>query len=88
MPILIFYYGIVGAAMAWNLADLALGSITFFNMLVVVLLAKPVKGMLKDYEAQKKAGKDPYYDPATVSYKGVDVELWIEINSNYIAANK
>ena len=88
MPILIFYYGIVGAAMAWNLADLALGSITFFNMLVVVLLAKPVKGMLKDYEAQKKAGKDPYYDPATVSYKGVDVELWKEINSNYIAANK
>ena len=88
MPILIFYYGIVGAAMAWNLADLALGSITFFNMLVVVLLAKPVKGMLKDYEAQKKAGIDPYYDPDRVSFKGVDVELWKDINSNYIAANK
>ena len=88
MPILIFYYGIVGAAMAWNLADLALGSITFFNMLVVVLLAKPVKAMLKDYEAMKKAGKDPYYDPDRVSFKGVDVELWKEINSNYIAANK
>jgi AGCS family alanine or glycine:cation symporter len=88
MPALIFYYGIVGAAMAWNLADLALGSITFFNMLVVVLLAKPVKAMLKDYEAQKKAGKDPYYNPDNVSFKGVDVELWKDINSNYIAANK
>ena len=88
MPVLIFYYGIVGAAMAWNLADLALGSITFFNMLVVILLAKPVKGMLKDYEAQKKAGIDPFYNPDTISFKGVDVELWKEINSNYIAANK
>ena len=57
-------------------------------MLVVVLLAKPVKAMLKDYEAQKKAGKDPYYNPDNVSFKGVDVELWKDINSNYIAANK
>ena len=88
MPILIFFYGITSASFAWDLADLALGSITFFNMLVVVLLAKPVKGMLKDYEAQKKAGIDPYYDPDKVSFKGVDVELWKEINSNYIAANK
>ena len=88
MPILIFYYGIVGAALAWDLADLALGSITFFNMLVVLLLAKPVKAMLKDYEEQKKAGKDPYYDPDKLSFKGVDVELWKDINSNYIAANK
>ena len=88
MPILVFYYGIVGAAMAWDIADFALGFITFVNMLVVVLLAKPVKGMLKDYEEQKKAGKDPYYDPSKISFKGVDVELWKDINSNYIAANK
>lgn len=88
MPILIFYYGITSAAMAWNLADLALGSITFFNMLVVVLLVKPVKAMLKDYEEQKKAGKDPYYDPDKLSFKGVDVELWKEINASYLAANK
>ena len=80
--------GITSASLAWDLADLALGSITFFNMLVVILLVKPVKEMLADYEAQMKAGKDPYYDPEKLNFKGVDVEMWKEINAKYIAANK
>ena len=85
MPVLIFYYGIASASLAWDLADLALGSITFFNMLVVILLIKPVGAMLADYEAQMKAGQDPYYDPDKLSFKGVDVEMWKEINAKKIA---
>ena len=27
-----------------------------------------------------KAGQDPYYNPDKISWKGVDVELWREIN--------
>ncbi len=86
MPILIFFYGITSASLAWDLADLALGSITFFNMLIVILLVKPVKAMLKDYDEQMKAGKDPVYDPEKLSFKGVDVELWKEINAKHLAA--
>ena len=86
MPVLIFFYGIIGASLAWDLADLALGSITFFNMLVVILLIKPVGAMLKDYEEQMKAGKDPVYDPEKLSFKGVDVEMWKEINAKHLAA--
>ena len=85
MPVLIFFYGITSASFAWDLADLALGSITFFNMLVVILLVKPVKAMLADYEAQMKAGVDPVYDPEKLSFKGVDVEMWKEINAKKLA---
>ena len=84
MPILIFLYGIVPASFAWDVADLALGSITWFNMVVVILLSGPVVKLYKDYEEQMKAGQDPYYDPKKLPIKGVDVELWTEINKKYI----
>ena len=88
MPILIFIFGIVPASLAWDLSDLALGSITFFNMFGVFLLFPKVTAMLKDYEDQMKAGKDPYYNPDKLSWPGVDVEMWKEVNKKYIEAEK
>lgn len=81
MPILIFFYGITEASFAWDLADLALGSITWFNMLVVICLSGPVIKMYQDYEKQMKEHKDPVYDPNALSFKGVDTDLWNEINA-------
>lgn len=88
MPILIFIFGIVPASLAWDLSDLALGSITFFNMFGVILLFPKVTAMLKDYDEQMKAGRDPYYNPDKLSWPGVDVEMWKEINKKYIEADK
>ena len=82
MPVLIFIYGIIPAAMAWDIADLALGSITWFNMVVVLLLTGPVVRLYKDYEEQMAAGKDPVFDPEKFAdIKGVDVALWKKINA-------
>ena len=88
MPVLIFLYGIIKAELAWDLADLALGSITWINMVVVLLLSGKAIAMYKDYEAQMKAGKDPYYNPDKLSWDGVDTELWKDINKDRIAADK
>jgi len=33
-----------------------------------------------------KAGTDPVYDPDKLSSKGVDVEMWKEINAKQLAA--
>ena len=88
MPILIFIFGIIPASIAWDLSDLALGSITFFNMFGVILLFPKVTALLKDYEDQMKAGKDPYYDPDKLCWPGVDVEMWKEVNKKYIEAEK
>lgn len=80
MPVLIFIWGNVESGLAWNLSDLALGSCTWINMLVVLALSPKVFAMYKDYERQMKAKIDPFYNPNKLSWKGVDVEMWNEIN--------
>ena len=35
---------------------------------------------LKDYEAQKKEGKDPVFDPRKLGIKNAD--FWVEYNDN------
>lgn len=88
MPILVFFWGIIESGTAWNLSDLALGTTTWVNMLIVILLFPKCIALYNDYVEQMKAGKDPYYDPDKLSWKGVDVELWREINSKRIKESK
>ncbi len=88
MPVLIFIWGNVDSGLAWNLSDLALGGSTWINMLIVLALSPKAFALYKDYEEQMKAKKDPYYNPDKLSWKGVDVEMWKEINRDRIAADK
>lgn len=86
MPVIVFCWGIIESDTAWGLSDLALGTTTWVNMLIVILLFPKCIALYKDYVEQMKAGKDPYYDPDKLSWKGVDVELWKEINAKKIQA--
>ena len=88
MPILIFIWGNIDSGLAWNLSDLALGGSTWINMLVVLLLSPKVFALYKDYEEQMKAKKDPYYNPDKLCWKGVDAEMWKDINKKRIAEDK
>ncbi len=88
MPVLVFCWGIIESGTAWNLSDLALGTTTWVNMLIVILLFPKCIALYKDYVEQMKAGVDPYYDPDKLSWKGVDVKLWKEINAKRIQENK
>ena len=42
------------------------------NVPVILILAKPAMAALKDYEAQRKAGKEPVYRAAENGVKGTD----------------
>lgn len=88
MPILIFIWGNIESGLAWNLSDLALGGCTWINMLVVLMLSPKVFALYKDYQAQMKEKKDPYYDPSKLCWPGVDVEMWNDINKKRIDADK
>ena len=57
-------------------------------MLVVCLLFPKCVALYKDYVAQMKEGKDPYYNPEKLSWKCVDVELWKDINAKRIESDK
>ncbi|MCD8125823.1 MAG: alanine:cation symporter family protein, partial [Lachnospiraceae bacterium] len=88
MPILIFIWGIIESDLAWNLSDLALGACTWINMVIVLALSPKAVALYHDYEDQMKAKKDPYYNPDKLSWKGVDTEMWKDINKKYIEADK
>jgi AGCS family alanine or glycine:cation symporter len=46
----------------------------WLNIIAILILQKPALIALKDYEAQKKQGKDPVFDPDSVGIKNAD--LW------------
>ena len=58
---LVFIGAAVSAGLAWDTADLLQALMVIINVPVIVILTKPAINALKDYEAQKKAGKNPIY---------------------------
>nr|WP_314538924.1 alanine/glycine:cation symporter family protein [uncultured Massilia sp.] len=60
-------YGCVKTAdVAWALGDMGVGLMAWLNIVAIVLLRNVAFKCLRDYEAQKKAGKEPEFDPASV----------------------
>lgn len=67
------YIGSVkSASFAWALGDLGYGAMAWINIIVILILTKPVLKVLKDYESQKKQGLDPVFDPVKVGIKNAD----------------
>lgn len=61
----------------WNFGDIGVGATAWLTVIAIVLLQKPAFICLKDYEAQRKAGKDPVFDPDKCGIENAD--LWKEI---------
>lgn len=57
-----FYGSSRTAELAWTLGDIGVGLMAWLNVIAILLLRKPALKALKDYQEQKKAGKDPVYD--------------------------
>ncbi|MBS1230561.1 MAG: sodium:alanine symporter [Proteobacteria bacterium] len=58
----------------WNFGSASVGAMAWFNIVVIVLLAKPGIATLKDYEAQRKMGLDPVFIPSRCGIEGA--QLW------------
>ncbi|MBE4906727.1 alanine:cation symporter family protein [Bacillus luteolus] len=69
---MVFYGSVKTAGLAWSLGDLGVGSMAWLNIIAIVLLSKPALKILKDYEAQRKEGKDPVFDPVKLGIKNAD----------------
>lgn len=68
----VFYGSVKTAELAWMLGDIGVGSMAWLNLIAILLLAKPALKVLKDYEQQKKEGRDPVFDPAKLGIEGAD----------------
>ncbi|MBD5263680.1 MAG: alanine:cation symporter family protein [Bacteroides sp.] len=61
---------------AWAMADICMGLMTLCNLLAIFLLGKYALGLLKDYQAQRKAGKNPVYHSSTIPEIADETECW------------
>ncbi len=65
------------AAGAWTLGDIGVGLMAWLNIVAILLLRKPALIALKDYQEQKRAGKDPVFDPQRLGIK--NAKIWEEM---------
>lgn len=80
------YFSTTSSAVAWSAGDLGVGLMVWLNVLMLWFLFPKAVAMLKDYEEQRNAGQQPFFDPDKVGIKNVD--LWKEINKEQIAAGR
>lgn len=72
-----FVGAISSVDVVWNFGSAAVGAMAWFNIVVILLLAKPGIATLRDYEAQKKMGLDPVFVPSRCGIK--DADIWDDI---------
>ncbi|MDE6562339.1 MAG: alanine:cation symporter family protein [Muribaculaceae bacterium] len=60
----------------WGMADIFMGLMTLCNLLAIFLLGKYAIRLLKDYQAQRKAGKNPVYHSSTIPEIADETECW------------
>jgi len=79
--IMVIVYGTVNQAqLAWAIGDIGVGLMAWFNIIAILLLQKPALAALKDYEKQKKEGKDPVFHPEDIGV--MNAHIWNTINKH------
>ncbi|MDE7173190.1 MAG: alanine:cation symporter family protein, partial [Helicobacter sp.] len=72
------FWVLVGAqlhlSLAWDLADLFMGLMASVNIIAILLLSNIAIRVLKDYEKQRSANKDPVFKAADVGIH--NTEFW------------
>jgi alanine or glycine:cation symporter, AGCS family len=70
------YFGAVAKVqLVWDLADVFMGIMALINLIAILLLWKIAKKVLHNYQAQRKAGKEPVFYADDVDGLG-EVDCW------------
>ncbi len=70
----VFQGSLAGYDFAWNLADVLMGFMTIVNIIAILLLSGTAVRVLRDYQAQRRAGRNPVFVAARVGL--TNTELW------------
>lgn len=71
----VFISSLQTSGFVWTLGDIGVGVMAWINVIAILLLSPKALRSLKDYERQKKQGKEPRFDPKALGIEGV--EYWI-----------
>lgn len=70
----VFFGAQADFSMMWNIADITMGCMATVNILVILVLGNTAMKVLKDYEKQKKKGKNPVFKAKDVGIE--NTECW------------
>lgn len=65
----IVYGATTSGGEAWGLGDIGVGIMAWLNIIAILILHKTALVTLKDYENQKKEGKNPVFEPEKLGIK-------------------
>ena len=68
----VFYGSLNKASLMWSLGDIGVGTMAWINIIAILLLSRLSFRSLKSYEKQKKAGKEPEFNPEELKIKNAD----------------
>lgn len=66
---------VLSADLLWNIADITMGAMVIINVPVIVILSKYAVRALKDYDKQRKEGKDPVFYAKNIDLPH-EVDYW------------
>ncbi|MER7011608.1 alanine/glycine:cation symporter family protein [Saccharopolyspora sp. NPDC000359] len=69
-----FWGAVQSADLIWAIGDVGYAALAWVNMLCLLFLAKPALRVLRDFDAQRRRGQEPTFDPASIGLTGV--ECW------------
>ena len=72
--IAVFYGSINRAGLIWSIGDIGVGTMAWINIIAILLLSMIPFRALRSYEKQKKAGKEPVFDPKELKIK--NAKFW------------
>ncbi len=73
----VFLGALANFDLAWNIADITMGLMAIVNIIAIFLLRKTLFKTLKDYETQKKEGKNPVFCEESI---GLTDTVWTKEN--------
>ncbi len=62
----------------WSFADISMSLMTLCNLVAIIILGKYAALCLKDYQEQRREGKDPIYRSKTIAHIASKTECWDE----------
>ena len=70
----VFIGSLAGSGVVWMVGDIGVGVMAWINVVTILFLSPKALRTLRDYERQKKEGKEPVFDPVALEIDGV--EYW------------
>jgi len=77
--LLILFGAVLKADLLWNVADILMGLMALINIPAIIILGKYAFRAIKDFDKQRKAGKDPTFLASNINLPH-QVDYWQENN--------